>query len=190
MPARTHISAVFTLALSCVEDIGAANADDETGLGRLDLGCLAYGVTQAAECSPGQILVGSQCQELACPAGTAAAADRGSCAPVAYWSDIQGHSYLPGNESAHQKAFEAIGFAGDIVDRSDDAHIVDGGAHGQNSRDLLFRIGVPDANYSYHALSVSVSMDGRTLFQGDDLILSYYSLASSDLVNFSIESFF
>ena len=188
---RTDISAVFDLALGCVEDIGASGADDDTGLGRLDIGCLAYEAAQTQECVSPKIRIGSQCQDITCPAGTEASADGENCTPVVYWSDIRNHSYQPGNKSAHQKAFEAAGFAagGSIVDRSDDAYLIDGGEHGKSIQDLILRIGIPYANYTYRALSVSVNLDGATQFERGDLFFSYYPLASSDLVNLSVETF-
>ena len=44
MPEETHISAVFAMGDRCVEDLGAAGPDADTGLGRLDIGCMAYEV--------------------------------------------------------------------------------------------------------------------------------------------------
>ena len=44
MPEETHISAVFALGDRCTEDMGAAGADADTGLGRLDIGCVAHEV--------------------------------------------------------------------------------------------------------------------------------------------------
>ena len=44
MPEETHISAVFAMGDGCVEDLGAAGPDADTGLGRLDIGCMAYEV--------------------------------------------------------------------------------------------------------------------------------------------------
>ncbi|MCY4324863.1 MAG: hypothetical protein OXC81_02415, partial [Betaproteobacteria bacterium] len=41
LPAATHISAVFALADRCVEDLGAPGPDADTGMGRLDIGCMA-----------------------------------------------------------------------------------------------------------------------------------------------------
>ena len=44
LPAETHISAVFAIGDQCTEDLGAAGPDADTGLGRLDIGCMAYKV--------------------------------------------------------------------------------------------------------------------------------------------------
>ena len=44
MPAETHISAVFNIGDRCVEDIGAPGPDSDTGLGRLDVGCMVHEV--------------------------------------------------------------------------------------------------------------------------------------------------
>ena len=41
MPADTHISAIFAMGDKCTEDIGAPGPDANTGLGRLDIGCMA-----------------------------------------------------------------------------------------------------------------------------------------------------
>ncbi|MCY4325332.1 MAG: hypothetical protein OXC81_04850, partial [Betaproteobacteria bacterium] len=48
MPAATHISAVFKIGDDCTEDLGTPGADSSTGLGRLDIGCVAYKVYQAS----------------------------------------------------------------------------------------------------------------------------------------------
>ena len=191
MPARTHISAVFTVALDCVRDIGTAGVDKDTGLGRLDIGCMAEAIENLDSCEAGKILMNGMCQALSCPAGTvASAADDGTCTPIAYWSEIQGHVYLdtPSRKSPHQMAFEAAGFAagGSIADRSGDAHLVDGGDHGSAIRDLIFRIGIPDAHYTYHPQPV-VNVNK---FNTGDLVSAHYKLASSDLVSYSVEAFF
>ena len=47
MPADTHISAIFAMGDRCTEDIGEAGPDTDTGLGRLDIGCIAKAVYQA-----------------------------------------------------------------------------------------------------------------------------------------------
>ena len=44
LPQETHISAVFAMGDRCTEDLGAAGPDSDTGLGRLDIGCMAYEV--------------------------------------------------------------------------------------------------------------------------------------------------
>ena len=41
MPAHTHISEVFAIGDRCTEDIGKEGPDNVTGLGRLDVGCMA-----------------------------------------------------------------------------------------------------------------------------------------------------
>ena len=41
MPEDTHISEVFELGDECAHDLGVAGADVDTGLGRLDVGCMA-----------------------------------------------------------------------------------------------------------------------------------------------------
>ena len=110
-----------------------------------------------------------------------------------YWSQLQDHQYVTGAESPTQQAFAAAGFTdpGALVDRSGDAHLFDGGDHGQSLRDLIFRIGIPDSHYTYTALSVTVNMDdGRESLLVSDLASNYYALASSDMVNYSTEAFF
>ena len=47
MPENTHISAIFAMGDRCTEDIGEAGPDTDTGLGRLDIGCIAKAVYQA-----------------------------------------------------------------------------------------------------------------------------------------------
>ena len=47
MPAETHISAIFDMGDRCTEDIGEAGPDTDTGLGRLDIGCIADAVYKA-----------------------------------------------------------------------------------------------------------------------------------------------
>ena len=44
LPQETHISAVFAMGDRCTEDLGAEGPDSDTGLGRLDIGCMAYEV--------------------------------------------------------------------------------------------------------------------------------------------------
>ena len=44
LPEATHISAVFAMGDRCTEDLGAEGPDADTGLGRLDIGCMAYEV--------------------------------------------------------------------------------------------------------------------------------------------------
>ena len=48
MPADTHIAKVFELGDECAHDLGEAGADAETGLGRLDVGCMADRIYQAS----------------------------------------------------------------------------------------------------------------------------------------------
>ena len=40
MPAQTHISAIFKIGDDCTEDLGKPGPDAETGLGRLNIGCV------------------------------------------------------------------------------------------------------------------------------------------------------
>ena len=83
MPVRSHVSALFDLAESCVDgDIGVTGTDDATGLGRLDIGCLAYGVSQVTACPSGQILTSTGCQPVVCPVGTAVDAVTARCEPI------------------------------------------------------------------------------------------------------------
>ncbi|MCY4324985.1 MAG: hypothetical protein OXC81_03050, partial [Betaproteobacteria bacterium] len=83
-----------------------------------------------------------------CPPGQARNSDGGGCLILQYWSQLQDHQYVTGAESPHQQAFAAAGFTdpGALVDRSGDAHLFDGGDHGQSLRDLIFRIGIPDSH--------------------------------------------
>ena len=47
MPEETHISSIFAMGDRCTEDIGETGPDTDTGLGRLDIGCIAKAVYQA-----------------------------------------------------------------------------------------------------------------------------------------------
>ena len=108
MPARTHISAVFDMARNhCVEDLGEPGPDTETGLGRLDIGCMAYGATQAPECQHGYELVAVW-----------------RCAPLDYWDDMRPHVRLPGGHSVLTRAFADAGLAERQADRSANAHLI------------------------------------------------------------------
>ena len=44
LPEQAHISAVFAIGDRCTEDLGTKGPDADTGLGRLDIGCVAYEV--------------------------------------------------------------------------------------------------------------------------------------------------
>ena len=44
MPENTHISAIFAMGDRCTEDIGETGPDTDTGLGRMDIGCIANAV--------------------------------------------------------------------------------------------------------------------------------------------------
>ena len=48
MPADTPISKVFELGDACAHDLGEQGADADTGLGRLDVGCMAGRIYQAS----------------------------------------------------------------------------------------------------------------------------------------------
>ena len=77
MPPETDIGAVFALALECVDDLGAPGADADTGLGRLDIGCMAHGARRAQDGDAAasmdeaaQDLFGARLGELSLPGAT------------------------------------------------------------------------------------------------------------------------
>ena len=77
LPAAAGVDALFALAASCTEDLGAPGADADTGLGRLDIGCMALGVrqTQAAGASidgAARDLFGARLGGLSLPGASAA----------------------------------------------------------------------------------------------------------------------
>ena len=161
MPAKTDISAVFDLALKCANDIGATGADDDTGRGRLDIGCLAY---QAAS-------IGK------CPLGQEVAAG-GRCAFLRYWRALEGHIYTDQDSiaSPQQRAFAAVQLADRQVDRSADAYVMDRYQHGQDIRDILAGTGlVAGDNYTYLEFRNNYLMD-----EDYDFVMS-----STDFVNAS-----
>ncbi|MCY4325598.1 MAG: hypothetical protein OXC81_06215 [Betaproteobacteria bacterium] len=75
MPETTHISAVFDIGDRCTEDLGTKGADADTGLGRLDIGCMAYEVYKV---------------NLDPASATLTVAARVQGAPVASQADVQG----------------------------------------------------------------------------------------------------
>ena len=169
MPAATHISAVFEMARGCVADIGTAGVDDDTGLGRLDIGCLAYEAAQAAECVPGKELVG-----------------RATCALPDYWNAIRTHGQYDASDnraSPHQQAFAYAQIKDRQVDRSADAYVMDTTDHGLAIRNLLAGIGLAaTTNYTYVELVRRVR--GASLRSIQD---NYFSLSSSDFVSLSYQ---
>ena len=152
MPVRTHISAVFDLALDCVDDIGADGSDDDTGLGRLDIGCLAYEASQAIECDPGQTLTSKGvCEVVVCPAGQVLDGMDNSCSVPDYWSLLQSHEYAAGVESPLAQAFRVAGLTSPKADRSSDAHILYTGveSQAQDISGFLAGLGVASDRFSY-----------------------------------------
>ena len=116
MPANTHISAVFDLAERCVEDLGEPGPDDETGAGRLDIGCLAYEATQVPECELPAFLVGTTC--------------RGGY----FFNHLPtSHATLT---SPHQLALKDAGIESRLVDRSMDSYVVDSASHGGSHKEV------------------------------------------------------
>ena len=199
MPERTHISAVFDLAEHCAEDIGASGADDDTGLGRLDIGCLAYEVANAIQCDAGEVLtskgtcepltcesdeviIGDACvTATVCPPGQSLNMADNTCSIIKYWAQLRAHSYLAGSESPLQTAFKSAGIESAGVDRSGRAWLLGGGTSGSNAVDLLTRIGVASSRYTYLQLTVDLREAAATVMIAD----RYTSLTSRDLVSFS-----
>ena len=199
MPERTHISAVFDLAERCAEDIGTSGADDDTGLGRLDIGCLAYEAANAIQCDAGEfltsrgtcevltcksdeLLIGGVCvTRKVCPPGQILNTADNSCGTTKYWAQLQSHSYLSGTESPLQAAFKAAGIENAGADRSGRAWLLDGGTAGSQAVDLLTRIGVASSRYTYLQLTVDLSKAAATVM----IVDRYTALTSQDLINFS-----
>ena len=168
MPEHAEVAAVFDLARSCVEDLGEAGADADTGLGRLDIGCMARGLTRLPECAPGQVLVSVS-----------------SCRHLSYWKESRDHYYLRGNASPQQQALAAAGIEGKRSDRRDRAYLLDGGSHAGKISDLLARFGVGASSYSY--LEMAVPESGPVSFSISEIARRYLSLSASDFVNFSFD---
>ena len=105
LPADTDIAAVFALAEACVEDIGAAGADADTGLGRLDIGCMADAASRTQQPSAtmddfAQDLLGSRLGELTLPGATDAGIR------VGFAGDSFAGIYRPASAtSAYQSSF-------------------------------------------------------------------------------------
>ena len=196
MPANTGISAVFAIAKRCAHDIGATGADEATGLGRLDIGCMAREAAAATSCPAGQILVGKQdCQPLICPdheiktgntcirkiqcpAGTVLVLAGNSCAPRSWLTQLASHQYLQGVASPIEQAFDLV--TGDQqVDRSKTAWLLDGAAAGDLAVDFLARNGLA-GDFSLLDLG-----DDLSAVSPADLVNHYLSLTAGDLVNFS-----
>ena len=98
---------MFDLARSCVEDIGGPGADAATGLGRLDIGCMAYGATRAGDCGPGYQLVSMT-----------------DCEKFSYWDDMKNIFVISGDDDPVTRAFKDVGLADRRVDRSAGAVLI------------------------------------------------------------------
>ena len=168
MPEHADVAAVFDLARSCVQDIGEAGPDADTGLGRLDVGCMVRRLARLPSCAPGQML-----------------ASISSCRHLSYWQQMQGHYYVSQNASPHQQAFAAAGIAAAQADRSDRAWLLDGGSHGQVISDLMAQVGVGEAGYSY--MEMAVPEQGPVAFAIEEIAGRYLSLPAAGFVNFSFD---
>ena len=161
MPKTTSIAAVFAIARSCVQNLGSLGIDDDTGLGRLDIGCLAWEAATATDCGPDRMLV----SKAVCTDGL--------------WPQLATHRHAAGTASPLARAFAAAGIGSARVDRSADAYVVDTGGHGSGIRKQLTGIGLAHSggsrDYSY--------VERRDTQNG--ITGSYLLLSSFDLVNYS-----
>ena len=166
MPAHADIAAVFDLAANCVQDLAEAGADADTGRGRLDIGCMARGLTRLPDCAPGQMLVSIA-----------------ACRHLSYWKETRDHYYVDSNASPQQQAFAAAGIEAGRSDRRGRAYLLDGGSHARKISDLIAHIGVDEDSYSH--LELTVQEADSVAFLVSEIVAHYSSLSASDLVNFS-----
>ena len=111
-----HVTDVMELGDGCAEDLGTPGPDAATGLGRIDIGCVAHG------------------------------ARSWSRRPVErreYWDEGRGELFDDGDdESPLERAFYHAGFLREsdrLVDRSEKAYIVDIGSHGKDILDTVYK---------------------------------------------------
>ena len=151
MPERTHISAVFDMALGCVEDVGEPGPDADTGLGRLDIGCMAFSVKDVPSCEHGHVLM--KVREPVCER-------------YSYWDDMQAPLGLEwGRESFIERAFREIGLQDQVTDRSARAHLAMADEH------------VSHVNL----MGMTATVDYQHISATGDVVDAYGMLASSDL---------
>ena len=169
MAAGTHISAVFDLARECAEDIGAVGVDDDTGLGRLDIGCLALRSAEVPVCGPTSVLVSAS--ECGKPYDD-------------YWDAVRGHVYNPFDplSSPLQLAFRNAGIGGRRVDRSLDAHVMGMQGNFELYQDMLTAQGIAPGAYMHAYLP---TIFGGIIIYPTDIMDSYHGLSSSDFVKAS-----
>ncbi|MCY4324841.1 MAG: hypothetical protein OXC81_02300, partial [Betaproteobacteria bacterium] len=167
MPGKTHSSAVFDMAVECIEDIGQPGPDIDTGLGRLDIGCLAYEAAQAIECEDEAYIL---------PATTCG------------WDYFFNHAStsITLQTSPHRRAFKDAGIESRLVDRSADAYVMDTASHGKAIRDLLTSIDLgasydraATVNYTYLEL---IRHSSGNVLSGDK---AYELLSSNDFASLS-----
>ena len=111
-----HVTDVMELGDSCAEDLGTPGPDATTGLGRIDIGCVAYGARLWA---------------------------RRPVERREYWDEGKGELFDDGDdESPLERAFYHAGFLRDddrLVDRSEKAYIVDIGNHGEDILEIVYK---------------------------------------------------
>ena len=165
---HSRISAVFDMALACVDNLGVDGADDDTGLGRLDIGCLAYQAAQAPACGARHGLI-----------------SRSECSYAQYWDEIRTHEYFAADDlpSPQQQAFAAVSLTVRQADRSDDAFVLDSEDHGEDIMSLVGAIGIEEGtNYTY----MELLSPRENAVDGADAGGHYlYFLSSSDFINAS-----
>ena len=151
MPERTHISAVFDMALGCVEDLGEPGPDADTGLGRLDIGCMAFSVKDVPSCEHGHVLM--KVREPVCER-------------YSYWDDMQAPLGLEWErESFIERAFREIGLQDQVTDRSTRAHLAMEDEH------------VSHVNL----MGITATVDYQHISATVDVVDAYGMLTSSDL---------
>ena len=151
MAANTHISAVFDMALGCVQDIGVPGPDADTGAGRLDIGCMAHAAAHAPSCYTGYVLTSVR---------------DARCERFSYWEDLQAPlSIAPNRESLLVRAFKDVGITTRLVDRSANAHVA----------------GNSTVVAKFEAMGIAASDSYTSISNTSNPASTYASLGTSDL---------
>ena len=151
-------AAVFAMADACTVDLGQKGPDADTGLGRLDIGCMAA-ATHRAGVSP-----------LA-------------PATVSYVNQQNGFEYRMGKTSPLEQAFADAGIAAAKVDRSSQAFVFDltlTKPHGNQIMTILAANGLREGeNYRYRQISSTMYFGNRPDFA---LVREQYRTTSADSI--------
>ena len=123
MPQTVTVENLFEVVRGCVEDLGETGPDADTGLGRLDIGCLAFEAYKKAnpsavlstavihgsplpECSADRILINHVCvPRVVCPAGQVVSAQNG-CEIISHWPALSTHRYTADVERSAAAGFQ------------------------------------------------------------------------------------